>query len=77
MTTAQVKKLIVKKINNIEQKKILDEINLFVDRKSSNNIKLNEIQRKRISKSKREFKEGLGIAHEKVMSNIEKWLKEK
>jgi len=77
MTTAQVKKILVNKINNIEHKSVLDEINLFIDRKSRNIYKTNDIQRKRINKSKKEFEKNLGVPHEKVMSDVSKWLKEK
>ncbi len=68
MTTAQVKKILVKKINDIEHKSVLDEINMFIDRKSKSFYKTNDIQRKRINKSKKEFEKNLGVPHEKVMS---------
>lgn len=81
MTTTKLKNIITKRISKLEDINVLNAINLILESKDSgkeNEIyHLTEIQRKKIKKSKLQFKEGMTISNEKVFDDIEKWLKEK
>lgn len=58
MTAIELKNIIRKKISMIEDVEILNSINLLLESKNHNSgtYKLNEDQRKRIKKSKSQFK---------------------
>ena len=77
MTAIKLKNIIRKKLSMIEDVEILNSINLLLESKSPNSeiYKLNEDQRKRIKKSKLQFKEGMSLSNDKVFSEIEQWLK--
>jgi len=79
MTTTQLKNQLVKKINGIEDKKRLKFIKEMIelDEDIEEPYILNDVQRKLIKQSERDFKEGKYRSHEDVMKDIKKWLKEK
>ena len=79
MTTAQLKNLLVKKINKIDDEDLLNAINVVLEKGGSGDeiYKLNSIQKKLIEKSDKEFREGKTISNEDVFREIDEWLKEK
>ncbi|MBK9334852.1 MAG: hypothetical protein IPM96_21240 [Ignavibacteria bacterium] len=79
MTAVKLRNIIAKKISELDDIEVLKEINSILESKTNNNdiYYLNHIQRKKIRKSKQQFKEGMSISNEKVFDEIEKWLKEK
>jgi hypothetical protein len=79
MTTAQLKNLLVKKINKIDDEDLLNAINVVLEKGGSGDeiYKLNPIQKKLIEKSDKEFREGKTISNEDVFREIDEWLKEK
>lgn len=78
MTTTKLKNIISKKISKIDDLEFLNAINLILEsRDNSKQIyKLNDMQRKKVKKSKLQFKEGKRISNGKVFDEIEQWLKE-
>jgi len=78
MTTAQLKKILVKKINKIEDDDFLNAVKVILDIKESNIgvYKLNPIQKKLIQQSEKDFKEGRVYTNEEVFKEIDEWLKE-
>ncbi|MEP7147220.1 MAG: hypothetical protein ABI792_09460 [bacterium] len=79
MTATKLKNIIVKRISEVEDIKILRSINQILEskEKSGDLYKLSEDQREKIKKSKSQLKEGQRIPNEKVFDDAEKWLKEK
>ncbi len=79
MTTTKLKNLLTQKISKIDDNDFLNAIRIIIEMKENAGdiYKLNEIQRKRIRKSKEQIKNGEVIDNEQVFHEIEKWLKEK
>ena len=78
MTATKLRSLIVKRISAIEDKEKLAVIKNLLDSDEYQEIyRLSEVQKKKIKKAKAEIKKGQGIAHEKVMTDMRKWLRGK
>lgn len=79
MTTAKLKNILTQKISKIDDTDFLNAIRIIIEMKENAGdvYKLNEIQRKRLNKSKEQIKRGEVIDNDKVFDEIEKWLKEK
>jgi len=78
MTTTKLKSIVAKGISKVEDVDLLNAINLILD--SKDKIKevyqLTDIQRRKIEKSKLQFKDSKRLSNEKVLDETEKWLKE-
>ncbi len=79
MTATKLKNIIVKRISEVEDIKILRSINQLLEskEKSGDLYKLSEDQGEKIKKSQSQLKEGQRISNEIVFDEAEKWLKEK
>ena len=81
MTTTKLKNIITQRILEVEDINILNVINLILETgdtsKDTGVYKLTDIQKKKIKKSKLQFKEGMTISNEKVFEDMKKWIKEK
>ncbi len=79
MTTTKLKNILTQKISKIDDTDFLNAIRIIIEMKENAGdvYKLNEIQRKRIKKSKEQIKNGEIVENDQVFDEIEKWLKEK
>ncbi len=79
MTATKLKNIIVKRISEVEDIKILRSINQILEskEKSGDLYRLSEDQREKIKKSQSQLKVGQRISNEKVFDEAEKWLNEK
>jgi len=79
MTAVELRNYLTNRISRIEDLDFLNAIRIILEsREDSEKIyNLSDFERKKIRKSKLQFKKGLGIINEKVFGEIGKWLKEK
>jgi len=79
MTTAQLKNLLVKKINKIDDEDRLKFIKEMIELEEQENeiYVLSDIEKKLLEKSRKELEEGKFSTHDEVFDRLDKWLKEK
>ena len=79
MTSTQLKKILVKRINKIEDEEFLNAIRIMIEKadREQGIYKLSSLQKKLIKQSDKDFKEGRYFTNEEVFNEIEEWLKEK
>jgi len=79
MTTAQLKSLLVKKINKIDDEdrlKLIKEM-IELDEQSEEIYVLNDLEKKLIAKGRDDIKKGKFHSNDEVFDKVDKWLKEK
>ncbi|MEO6683246.1 MAG: hypothetical protein ABIN48_10550 [Ginsengibacter sp.] len=78
MSTADIKKDLINRINNLEDDSIIEQIQLLLDFEFEEGIyKLSEEQTQRIMEAREEYSEGKILSEKKANSEIEKWLNSK
>lgn len=78
MTTLQLKRLLINRINEIDDIAFLNEIKSILDSKSKQQIlKLTQEQRLEIQESKNEIDKGYYIEQSELDQEVERWAKEK
>ena len=66
---------LIKKIRNIEDDNVLDEIRRLLDLSfSDTNYQLNEDQEAEIAQAREEFDRGEGISSEQIEKEFDEWL---
>lgn len=74
MTTVQLKKILINRINEIDDVAFLNEIKSILDSKSREKVlKLTPEQRAEISESKKEIEKGCFIEQSELDKEIAKW----
>lgn len=78
MTTIQLKKILINRINEIDDVAFLNEIKSILDSKSREQVlKLTPEQRSEINESKKEIAKGSFIEQSELDKEIAKWANEK
>lgn len=79
MTTAELKQLLVKKINDIDDGNKLEFIKDVIELEEQNTevYKLSETEMKLIDKSEHQIENGEYFTNDQVFDEIDKWQKEK
>lgn len=78
MTTLQLKRLLINRINEIDDIAFLKEIKNILDSKSKQQIlKLTQEQRLEIQESKNEIDKGYYIGQSELDKEVERWANEK
>lgn len=79
MTALTLRRRILSRIEGIEDKVLLEEIAQLLELRAEEGrvIKLTKEQKLAIQQAQREFDEGKGIPHSKVVRDVEKWLQQK
>ncbi len=78
MTTLQLKRLLINRINEIDDIAFLNEIKSILDSKSKQQIlKLTQEQRLEIYESKKEIEKGYYIEQSELDKEVERWANEK
>jgi hypothetical protein len=78
MTTLQLKRLLINRINEIDDLAFLNEIKSILDSKSKKQIlKLTPEQRQEIHESKIEIEKGYYIEQSELDKEVERWANEK
>ena len=78
MTTIELKNILIHKIEGINDKSFLSEINKIIETKSGSTIyKTTSDERKRIKEGRAQIAKGEFFTNEQVESEVDKWLKEK
>lgn len=79
MTAVKLRNYLTKRISRIDDLDFLNAIRVILEsREDLENIyRLSDFEKKKVRKSKLQFKKGLGVPNEKVFDEIVKWLKEK
>jgi predicted transcriptional regulator len=78
MTTVELKKFLMHRIAEINDKSFLTAIKTIIETKSGSTIyKTTAEQRKRIKEGKEQIARGESFTNEQVEEEIGKWLKEK
>ncbi|MDP2888052.1 MAG: hypothetical protein Q8P34_03680 [Bacteroidota bacterium] len=78
MTTLQLKRLLINRINEIDDIAFLNEIKSILDSKSKQQIlKLTQEQRLEIHESKKEIEKGYYIEQSEIDQEVERWANEK
>lgn len=76
MNTIELKKILISKINEINDEAYLKAINTILDSKSENILMLSDNQKSSIQKSRKEYLEGNYQTNDTVNEEMGKWLKE-
>jgi hypothetical protein len=66
---------LIHRIGQIDNVNFLKAIQSILDSSDKEVFQLNELQENSIVESREELKNGQGIAHEEVLSDLKKWLK--
>lgn len=78
MTTLELKKVLMHRIAEINDKSFLSAINTIIETKSNSTIyKTTPEQRKRIMEGKAQIEKGEFFTNEQVEKEIDQWLNEK
>ena len=78
MTTIELKKVLIHRINEINDVSFLSAIKTILDSKSGTKvIALTEEQRNEINESRKEVKQGHYIEHELLDKKVSEWLNTK
>lgn len=78
MTTFELKRKIIAKINQIEDHDYLESLHVLLNKATSKDpIKLTDYQRSEIEASQKDFENSCFIAHEDLNQEVKKWLNEK
>ena len=78
MTTLELKKVLMHRIAEINDKSFLSAINTIIETKSNSTIyKTTPEQRKRIMEGKAQIENGEFFTNEQVEKEIDQWLNEK
>lgn len=78
MTTIELKSLLIKKINQIDDESFLEAIRTIIESKAEENIyQLNEIQKEKIKEAKYQIAKGEFIGHDDLMNEIDEWLEKR
>jgi len=75
MTTVQIKKAVIKKISEIEDKSFLEAINTILDLKTETKVlHLSKEIRDEIIASREEIKQGQFVKNEVLEKELDEWL---
>jgi predicted transcriptional regulator len=78
MTAIELKKILIRRISEIEDIPFLKAINTILDSRTKNEtLILSDAQRDEIIASKKEIEQGLFVEHVDFDKEITEWLKEK
>jgi predicted transcriptional regulator len=78
MTTIDLKNLIIRKINQIEDDSFLDAIHRIISSKADEqSIVLSDSQKYEIREAKKQIANGESVQHDSLMQEIDKWLENK
>jgi len=79
MTAVKLRNYLTNRISRIEDLDFLNAIRIILESREdlAEVYPLSNFEKKKIKKSKTQFRKGLGISNEKVFDETEKWLKEK
>jgi len=78
ISTTELKSLLHESIENIDDKELLQIAKSILDRKykPAENVKLNEYQKQRLDKAKKNIEKGVHLSNEQADELVSKWLNE-